>query len=715
MGPLTRIGRRAQLPLGLVVLTINIAYAQAGGASATCAASAVPHQVLLEGVTEPLGDIVLKCSSANPGTTFSGNYTVIFPVDVTNRIDSNSLTTDAVFSVDYGLGYTPVPGVSGRISGHTITFNGVTLTVPASGHFGIQISNIRANISELGGAAGQPLQASLSVPVNVDQAQVIVANTAIGLYATLQSGGITCSGSPDPATVDVPGFFAAGTAFFSTRVTEGFGSAFSPRAAGADSGTRFLITYAGFAAGAGLYVPDLVSGYDALTPTAAGDLGLTQAAGQYLPGSGTLLLARVSGADSNGAGGTPFAIPTGSSPVALNSASPVTLVNGSGFAVYEVVDANPSVIESAQIPTFVVLTQATAPAVAQETLSLAPVSQTPTASVTAPVPRFAAVTPPSDCNIVGDCQAAYFPKLSVAPIPIQLTAMAGAAKASATGYVYVQNSGGGMMNWSASVNYLAGAGWLSVNSSAQQNSATLAVIAQPQALAPGVYHANIVVDAGPLAGNAAIPVTLTIQAPAVQPPTSKVTVTGVRNAATSITTPMVAGSLGSVIGANFAGKTVSVTWNGIPANLLYVSDRQIYLQVPAALGSANTAALVVTVDGAGSSPQTVQLAPAWPAIFADGIRNQDSSENGALAPAAAGSTLQIFLTGIPAGATVSARINDRGGLAPTFAGPAPDTTGVQQVKLAVPADFTPQTAQLVICASTGGQQFCSAPFPLNID
>jgi uncharacterized protein (TIGR03437 family) len=715
MGPRTRIGKHAWLPLFLLTLTINIVYAQAGGASASCAVSAVPRQVLSEGVTEPVGNIVLQCSSANPGTMFTGNYTVLFPVDVTNRIDADSLTTDALFSVDYGLGYTPVPGVSGQISGHTISFNGVAITVPPSGRFAIQISNLRVNVSEFGGSTGQPLLASLSLSaaVNLDQAQVVVANAATGLYATLQSGGITCSISPQPATIDLTGFFAAGTAFFTTRVTEGFGTAFSPRATGADSGTRFLITYTGFPANAQLYVPNLVAGYDARTPTAAGDLGLTQSGGQYLPGSGALLLALVAGADATGAGGTPFPAPTGSGPVALNSASQVSMAGGTGYAVYEVVDANPSVIQSAQIPTFVVLTQATAPTVAQESLSLAPVSQTPTASVTAPVPRFVAVTPPPDCGIVGDCQAAYFPKLSVAPIPIQFTLIAGAVSGS-PGYIYVQNTGGGIMNWSASVNYLNGAGWLVVDQTSHQNNATLRVDAQPQGLALGVYHANVVVDAGPLAGSATIPVTLTIETAAVLPPSPPVTVTKVLNAASLAATPMVAGSLAVVMGTSLAGKTVAVTWNGIAASLIYDSASQIYLQIPASLSTQNTATLVATVDGVSSAPQTVQLAPAWPSIFAHAVRNQDFSENTASDPAAAGSMLQIFLTGIPAGATVSAQIQNRSGLTPAYAGPAPGVTGVQQVSLAVP-DLPPQTTQLVICASTNAQQFCTAEYPLSIE
>ena len=85
-------------------------------------------------------------------------------------------------------------------------------------------------------------------------------------------------------TVNLPNLFAAGTALASTRVTEGFGGPFQPRSTGEDNGTRFLIRYSGFPANTHLYLPDAVAGSDALTPTAGGDLGYRQQAGQYIPG-----------------------------------------------------------------------------------------------------------------------------------------------------------------------------------------------------------------------------------------------------------------------------------------------------------------------------------------------------------------------------------------------------------------------------------------------
>ena len=50
------------------------------------------------------------------------------------------------------------------------------------------------------------------------------------------------------------------------------------------------------------------------TPTSGGDLNLPQAVGQYVPGSGTLLLVRVTGADASGAGGFPVTAPQGAGP-----------------------------------------------------------------------------------------------------------------------------------------------------------------------------------------------------------------------------------------------------------------------------------------------------------------------------------------------------------------------------------------------------------------
>src|ERR1700730_11242872 len=164
MGLLIRIGERALILVALLTLTISATYAQILPISGSCVTTAVPPQVRSEGLAERVGDIILQCSGSIPGAAGTGNFSIYLPVSVTNRIDSNGLATDAVFSIDYGLGFTP-SSVRGLVTGNNISFNGVTLTVPASGNFNIKISGLRGNVHQLGTAVPRPVLASLSVPL----------------------------------------------------------------------------------------------------------------------------------------------------------------------------------------------------------------------------------------------------------------------------------------------------------------------------------------------------------------------------------------------------------------------------------------------------------------------------------------------------------------------------------------------------------------------
>jgi uncharacterized protein (TIGR03437 family) len=274
------------------------------------------------------------------------------------------------------------------------------------------------------------------------------------------------------------------------------------------------------------------------------------------------------------------------------------------------------------------------------------------------------------------------------------------------------------MNWTALVSYTTGSGWLTLDNPSGQNSGSVRVFAVvPISLAAGTYQARVVIDAGPLARSATIPVTLTVQAAPVLPPAPTppvVTVNAVVNAATFAVTPLVPGSLATLFGVNLSGKSVSVTFDGNTATLLYAGATQINLQVPASLGAKTSATLVVTVDGSSSAPQTVVLAPVWPAIFPHGVLNQDNTENKAGSAAKVGSVLQIFATGIPASATVSVQIAGRNNLIPLYAGAAPGLTGVQQVNAMVPVDLASGATQLIVCATAGSQQACSLAYPVVI-
>ena len=697
----------------LLTLSINAIYAQSLPVSGQCVTSSVPVQARAEGLAERMGDIVLQCPNAKPGAVLSGNLTMFLPTNVTNRVDYNGMAPDAVLSVDYGSGFTPT-GITGQVGNGTIGFNGFSVAVPASGRVDFKLSGVRANMYQLGPAAvAHQVSVLLLAPFPINQNQLVVAFPLTSLYTNSNDAEVSCVGSALPSVIGVSSLFAAGTAVSSTRATEGFAGAFS------DPGTRFLIGYSGFPANTHIYMPDLIAGSDALAPTAAGDLGGIRSGGRYVPGSGTLLLARVLGADANGAGGQAVAVPTAPGPAVLDSASEAPLTGGAGYAVYEVVDSNPSITEIAQFPAFFGIPNGAAPGQASVTLSYAPVSNVMTASITAPVPRFANVTPASDCGVVGDCGASYFPKLAVTSYSsMQFTVVAGGS-AGNPGYFSVANAGGGILSWKVGITYATASGWLTVDNPAGLDTASIRVFVKPQGLAPGTYQANVVVDAGPYAGSQTIPVTLTVQAPpssASPAPTvqSPVVVAAVVNAATFAATPLVAGSLGTLFGSNLAGNQVSVAFNSLPAALLYAGATQINFQVPEAVDYRTPVAVVATVDGVESAPLTIMLAPAGPSIFAHGVLNQDNTANADGAGATGGSIVQIFATGIPTGAVVSAQIAGRTGLVPLYAGPAPALTGVQQVNVAVPSGLAPGAAPLIVCATVGAQQYCSPGYALFV-
>jgi len=674
--------------------------------------------VRAEGVTERMGTLILQCTAA-PSSTLSGSLAVYLPVTITDQVNTASISLDSVLSVNYGTGFVPT-SYQGVVNGSSISFNGMSFTVPASGPLSLQLSGLRANISQMG-AATHSLTADLSFSVPLTASSAVLAYSQTSLYATIYPTGITCVGSPLPSTFDLTDLFSAGTAFDSTRFTESFAGAFQPRGTGDTNGTRFIVRYSGVPATAQLYVPTWVAGSDAVTPTAGGDFGQAQAVGRYAPGSGTLLLSLVTFADSTGTGGMVTPLPSGSSPLALNAVSPVSLSNGAGYVVYEVVDASSSVMESVQFPTFVGLPANTPPATASETVSYAPVSSVAAASQTAPLPRFIATEPQSDCGLVGDSSASYFPQLYVPAPPVQLTAYAGGAMTSLPGYVPVRNSGGGILNWTVTIQYNTGTGWLTLDNTSGQNNMSVRVWANAANLTPGTYTANLVIEGGPLGTTDTVPVTLQVVAPP-----STVVVSSVVNAATFTATPLVPGSLGTVMGTGLAGSNVVVTFNGTAGTVLYDSATQINVQLPASLGSGNSATMAVTVGSASSTPVTVAISPAWPAIFNNGVLNQDNSVNSAANPAVAGSIIQIFATGIPtggewfSGSSVTANIGAATNLVPVYAGAAPGLNGVQQVNVAVPSGLTGGTAPLTLCTvvtyppTTLAQQFCSPAFSLAV-
>jgi uncharacterized protein (TIGR03437 family) len=196
--------------------------------------------------------------------------------------------------------------------------------------------------------------------------------------------------------------------------------------------------------------------------------------------------------------------------------------------------------------------------------------------------------------------------------------------------------------------------------------------------------------------------------------------TAIVNAASLTAGPVAPGSLISIFGSNLATATelASTTWlphslagvtlsiNRVVAPLLFVSPNQINAQVPFGVPVGPSVA-TLHVSAAPDVSIQFSLASAAPGIFVDGAsqaraRNADGSINTPGNPAAAGSRVSVFVTGlgavdpsvedgVPAPANVAVRAVHpvtakigQSDSAVIFAGLSAESVGVYRVDLVVP-------------------------------
>ncbi len=210
------------------------------------------------------------------------------------------------------------------------------------------------------------------------------------------------------------------------------------------------------------------------------------------------------------------------------------------------------------------------------------------------------------------------------------------------------------------------------------------------------------------------------------------------NGTTDIFHPQVGGGLGpgnivQIYGANLANQPAtpsslplptaltgtSVLIGGVQAPLYYVSPTQINAQIPFELTPGNQYQLIVSANGALTTPEPIQLNTGTPAVLqftsgevealhADGSLISDTS------PAAPGESIVIFLTGlgatdisVPSGAAAPSSplanvlnvpvLTLNGNPAPVqFAGLTPGLVGLYQINFQVPAGLAPGNIQLAI-------------------
>ncbi len=335
-----------------------------------------------------------------------------------------------------------------------------------------------------------------------------------------------------------------------------------------------------------------------------------------------------------------------------------------------------------------------------------------------------ATNTPQTVNVTLTVTPSGTPTIALGPGALQfLAALANPAAQT----FQIQNTGTGILNWTAAAATQSGGNWLAVSPTSGTAPATVSVMITSASLAAGVYTGSITITA-PAGSNTTnspqtLSVTLAVSAPLVG-------LNGIVNGASFSTDAIVSpGSIASMFGQNLASSTVvagelplpttlartQVLVNNIAAPLFFVSPGQINFQVLVE-ASGSTVPVVVISGGVRGNTVMLRLAPEVPGIFSavpggrgqGAILNQDNTLNSAQNPAEAGSVIQIFATGL--GATnpplatgqpgaAAAPFNETlqrpmvliGGAAAEvqFSAVAPNFVGLYQVNARVPAATAP--------------------------
>ena len=254
------------------------------------------------------------------------------------------------------------------------------------------------------------------------------------------------------------------------------------------------------------------------------------------------------------------------------------------------------------------------------------------------------VTATLSAPLVASGGTAAVPSVSPAAVAMSVTGASSTATAS-----LALSFTGGAPQWTAAV-LVSGrtTNWLQVAPLSGSGAAQLRLQASSAALVNGVYNATLVIQAmNATPQYVSVPVVFMVGA------SSTTSIGAVTNAA-SFQNAVAPGALATVFGSQLAPSTqeagslplplamqgVSVTVNGVPAPLKYVSPLQINFQIPYETG-AGTAVLGVNNNGQVAS-FSFQVAISWPGIFPNAFIDPTGA---AVTSAPRGGILTLFITG----------------------------------------------------------------------
>ncbi len=208
-----------------------------------------------------------------------------------------------------------------------------------------------------------------------------------------------------------------------------------------------------------------------------------------------------------------------------------------------------------------------------------------------------------------------------------------------------------------------GTNWLAASTNQNVTPAVVSVQVLPANLAAGSYTGLVVIQ--PSAANASpqpIQITLTVKAP--PPPFIQSVTNSASYASASVAPGEFVTLFGTTIGPKdlivaptgalprTLGNTI-VSFDGLPAPILYASATQTGVQVPYGLTAGQNTNIVVTYNAVNSAVKSMTVTPTYPGLFTSdssgkgqaAALNTDFSLNGPSNPAARGSVLVLYGTG----------------------------------------------------------------------
>lgn len=700
-------------------LAAAVLWAAPAGATFLCTLSGTPVSVSIGGLAEQVGDVALQCAGP-PNSTVRLTLSVALSHAVANPIDFDAGDSGGVKLWLDSSGAPVLLPATPRLAGNLVFFENLLMTSNSSGALQLRVAGLRAEAAPVVTAS---VQIIADTPMLLPSNQAVVGRGQAGLLASVLPAAPCCAGPPMPDSFDWGGVMERRPAMSAVRITEGHTNALQPLAllTAPDQAGRVLIRMKGLPPGSRVLAPDAVAGSNAQQATATGAFAASPHPGLYNPGAGpSLMLSRVPQAGKDGAGGAPLIWP--GSPLILGSVGEARVEGDEAWVVYQVMDADAQRLESAEIPlwVFTPVSRVNETVIVRTEVRLAPLSNRPGSVPGAPVPRFRGTAVDPDCGARGDCDAPYFPAMSVVPSQTtEFTLQSGGGLKDA--YLFILNEGGWFIEWDSSLRHLSGDGWLLLLGTAGYSEGSFHYQLNPKNLPPGEYRAEIVIQQknSPTGVNRnfVIPVKLTVtEGPPPQPPqppqppaAPAPAVWGALTVPFGLDGPFAAGGLVRLIGLFFAEET-TVTVGGLPAQVVSVRPGELVVRIPEGVDRGMQP--VVAANGEQRSlPLYVPVLPVAPSIAT--VVNSDGEVNSETAPAVSGDRAFLQVTGIAlADEPVWVNVHDHWQPAAKEGGAAP---GLHALRIQIPDGWPAMMTAVRVCVSGPTvDSICSHPAPIWI-